>query len=168
MVTNPKADLKSVTASIVGALPKLDLFEQRLSLELYRLLTAGQPVHPSLLAERLGDSAETVSHALERWPVLFDSQERVVGYCGLSIAAFYKSPHRLLVDGQTLSAWCAWDTLFLPQLFGKKTAVQSTSPTPGASVSLLMLPDKVGHVEPIDAQMSFLLPDAEAIQKNIV
>jgi hypothetical protein len=38
MFTKDELDLDTVTASIVNALPKLDLFEQRLSIELYRLL----------------------------------------------------------------------------------------------------------------------------------
>ncbi len=40
MITHDRIDLDTVAASIVSALPKLDSFEQRLSLELYRLLAA--------------------------------------------------------------------------------------------------------------------------------
>jgi hypothetical protein len=48
-----KANLDDIAASIVGCFPKLDLLEQRLSLELYRLLTEGQAVPRASLAERL-------------------------------------------------------------------------------------------------------------------
>ncbi len=43
MMTHDEADLDTMAANIVSALPKLDSFEQRLSLELYCLLTLGQP-----------------------------------------------------------------------------------------------------------------------------
>jgi hypothetical protein len=48
-----KVNLDDLVASIVGCFPTLDLLEQRLSVELYRLLAAGQPVPRETLAERL-------------------------------------------------------------------------------------------------------------------
>ena len=53
MITNRKVDLDEVAKSILGIFPQLDLFEQRMSLELYNLLAEGQPVQRSTLAERL-------------------------------------------------------------------------------------------------------------------
>ena len=169
MATEHKFDLDRVAASIVGVFPTLDLFEQRLSLELYRFLAEGQPVLRALLAERLSVPVEIVNQVLNGWPGVFsDPQQRVVGYWGLSIPAAYVSPHRLTIDGRRLSAWCAWDTLFLPQLLGQRAEVESASPTPGATISLTVTPEEVERVEPVGARMSFLLPDAEAVQKDIV
>jgi len=37
-------------------------------------------------------------------------------------------PHALQFDGRTLYAWCAWDTLFLPELLGRPARVTSTDP----------------------------------------
>ena len=54
MTTMGKVKLDDLAASIVRCFPTLDLFEQRLSVELYRLLAAGQPVLRETLAERLG------------------------------------------------------------------------------------------------------------------
>lgn len=169
MTAHDKIDLDEVAARIVRGFPTLDSFEQRLSLDLYRLLAAGQPVPRALLAERLAVTVERISHILDSWPGVFsDSQQRVVGYWGLSIPASYASPHRLTIEGRTLSAWCAWDTLFLPQLLRKKAAVESIGPTPGVVVSLKVTPEGVEQVDPPDAQMSLLLPDAEAVRKDIV
>jgi hypothetical protein len=110
MTAKDKIDLDEVAARIVRVFPTLDSFEQRLSLDLYRLLAAGQPVPRALLAERLGVTVERINHILDSWPGVFsDSQQRVVGYWGLSIPASYASPHRLTIEGQRLSAWCAWD-----------------------------------------------------------
>src|SRR5258708_22243644 len=122
-------DVDAVALGIVKVFPPLDLYEQRLSLELYRLLSGGQPVARALLAERLQVLVEIVDRILDGWPGVFsDSERRIVGYWGLSIAAAYASPHLLTIDGQKLSAWCAWDTLFLPELLGKPAEVESRSP----------------------------------------
>ncbi len=169
MITNHKIDLDGVAASIVGSFPTLDLFEQQLSLELYRLLAEGQPVRRATLAERLGVPVEIVNGILGGWPGVFsDSQQRVVGYWGLAIPAAYASPHRLTIDGRRLSAWCAWDTLFLPQLLGQTAEVESSSPASGVTMRLTVTPENVARVDPAGTKMSFLLPDAAAIQKDIV
>jgi hypothetical protein len=76
----------------------------------------------------------------------------VVGYWGLSIPEAYASPHRLTIDGRRLSAWCAWDTLFLPQLLGQTADVESTSPTAGATVHVTVTPDALEYVDPVGAQ----------------
>ncbi len=150
MATEHKFDLDRVAASIVGVFPTLDLFEQRLSLQLYRFLAEGEPVPCALLAERLSVPVELLNQVLKGWPGVFsDSQQRVVGYWGLSIPAAYESPHRLTIDGRRLSAWCAWDT-------------------PGVNISLTVTPEGVEQVDPADAEVSFLLPDAKAVAKDIV
>src|SRR5581483_9728848 len=160
--------VEDLAAGIVSAFPALDFFEQRLSLELYRLLSGGQPVARAVLAERLHVSVEIVDRVLDRWPGVFsDSERRVIGCWGLSIAAAYTSPHQLTIDGQKLAAWCAWDTLFLPELLGKPAEIESRSPDGGA-VKLVVTPTEVNHVEPTDAQVSFLMPGAAEVQKDIV
>jgi alkylmercury lyase len=167
--TYRNVDVDAVALGIVKVFPTLDPFEQRLSLELYGLLSGGQPVARALLAERLHVSVEIVDRVLDGWPGVFsDSERRIIGYWGLSIAGAYTSPHQLAIDGQKLSAWCAWDTLFLPQLLGKPAKVESRSPGPGGAVKLIVTPTEVDNVEPEDAHVSFLMPDAAEAQKDIV
>jgi alkylmercury lyase len=169
MITHHRIDLDTAAASIVSGLPKLDSFEQRLSLELYRLLAGGQPVLRALLAERLGEKTDTINQILDGWPaVFFDSHQQIIGYWGLSLPAAYDSPHKMTIDGQVLSAWCAFDTLFLPQLLGKTATVESTSPASGDSVRLRVSPEGVEQVSPANAQMSFVLPDLTSARKDIV
>lgn len=160
-----KLNLDDLAASIVGCFPTLDLLEQRLSLELYRLLAEGQAVLRATLAERLGISVDSVNRILDGWPGVFsDPQRQVVGYWGLAIPAAYASPHRFTIAGRTLSAWCAWDTLFLPSLLGQTAEVESTSPE-GGTIYLTVAPDRV---EPVGARMSLLLPDCTGVQKDVV
>jgi alkylmercury lyase len=164
-----RLDLNELAASIVGCFPTLSLLEQRLSLDLYRLLAEGQPVPRTALAERLEVPVETVNRILDGWPGVFsDKEQRIVGYWGLSIPAAYKSPHTLKMNGRTLLAWCAWDTLFLPELIGHTADVESVDPLASGTVRLTVTPEQVVRVEPVRAQMSVLLPDAEGIQKDVV
>ena len=167
--TTGSVDVDAVALGIVRVFPTLNLFEQRLSLELYRLLSGGQPVARAVLAERLQASPEIVDRILNGWPGVFsDSERRIVGYWGLSIAAVYTGPHQLMIDGRKLSAWCAWDTLFLPSLLGKRVEVESRSPGLAGAVKLTVTPTGVEHLEPEDAHVSFVLPNATDVQKDIV
>ena len=77
--------------------------------------------------------------------------------------------HRIHVGGRTLSAWCAWDTLFLPELLGEALRVTSRSPTSGAAISLTVTPTGPIDLQPAETVVSFLLPetnfDADVIQR---
>src|SRR6266581_1325382 len=169
MATPSKLNLEELGASIVRCFPRLNLLEQRLSLDLYRLLAEGQPVPRTALAERLETSLEAVSRVLDSWPGVFsDAEQRIVGYWGLSIPGAYSSPHTLRMNGRTLSAWCAWDTLFLPQLVDQTAEIESASPSQTGIVRLTITPQQVERVEPVGAQMSVLVPDTQEVQKNVV
>ena len=169
MTVHDRINLDDAAARIVGVFPELDGIEQHLSLELYRLLARGQPVSRALLAQRVRIPVETVDRILDGWPGVFsNAQRQVVGYWGLAIPAAYASPHRFKIAGRTLSAWCAWDTLFLPQLLGQTAEIDSTGPNASDRVRLTVTPDRVERVEPADAQMSFLLPDAAEVQKDVL
>ena len=169
MTAYDKLYLDDVAARVVEVFPKLDPGEQRVSLELYRLLAEGQGVARAALAERAETSVETVNRILSGWPGVFsDPEGRIVGYWGLAIPAAYASQHRFTIGGRTLSAWCAWDTLFLPQLLGQTAEVESASPAQGGEVRLIVTPEGVVGVDPEHAQMSFILPDATGIQKDVL
>jgi alkylmercury lyase len=162
-------DLDMIAGTLLAAFPKLDGLDRRLSLGLYRMLAEGQPVSRDALARQLRAPSEAVDRILDGWPGVFSDQERrVVGYWGLSLPSAYGGPHRLNIDGRSLSAWCAWDTLFLPELLGRTVEVETTSPHPRAPVRLRVTPERVERVEPRDASMSLLLPDATAMQKDVV
>jgi alkylmercury lyase len=168
VTTTPKLNLGDLAASIVACFPTLDLLEQRISLTLYRLLADGQPVPHTMLAERLEISVGTVNDIVNRWPGVFShAQQDIVGYWGLSIPSAYNSPHKLTVNGRTLSAWCAWDTLFLPQLLGYPAEIESSSPG-GGVVRLTVTSEQVDRLEPADAQMSLLWPDCAGVQKDVI
>ncbi len=45
--------------------------------------------------------------------ITVELRERHDEYWGLAIA---ETKHRLEVDGRALYTWCAWDSLFLPEI----------------------------------------------------
>jgi alkylmercury lyase len=169
MKISDKLRLEDMAAHMIALWPKLDSFEQRLSRQLYRLLAQGRPVERAELAQRLGSEVKTVNKILEGWPAVFsDSRNRVVGYWGLTIPGAHSTRHQMTINGRKLFAWCAWDTLFLPQLLAETAKVESTSPNSEAMVRLKVTPDRVEWQDPADAHMSFLLPDPEWVKNDVL
>jgi alkylmercury lyase len=169
MAANETIDLDRVIATVLEGFPRLDTLAQRVSVALYRLLAAGKPVARRDLARKVDVAAETVERILGGWPgVFYDAQGCVVGYWGLALPEAYRSPHRFVTGGRDFSAWCAWDTLFLPELLGAGAEVASASPEGGGHVRLSVTPRGVARVEPAAAAMSFLVPDAKAVGKDVV
>lgn len=147
-------DTKRLARELVGAMPPLTAREQRVAIVLYRLLALGRPVTSERLAERTGLHDHEVKRLLEGWPGVYRDAAGVVGFWGL---ALHRMPHRLHLDGRELRAWCAWDTLFLPELIGRPATAQASCPTTGKTVSLEVIPGVgVGNLSPAGAVLSFL------------
>jgi alkylmercury lyase len=144
----------AIASELAAATPRLSEREQRLLLTLYRLLAAGQPVDSSALAESARLPIDAVRAALERLPGLYtDDRQRVIGFWGLSIEPM---PHRLIVNSQTLYAWCAWDTLFLPELLGATAETESRCPTTGRQIALTVDGTQVTSQDPPETLLSFV------------
>jgi hypothetical protein len=161
-------DIDALAGMLAAAMPRLDATEQRIALTLIRQLALGAPVSVSDLATAAELSEARVTDALDRLPGVFrDEEQRVVGFMGLSVVEM--GPHRIHVDGRRLSAWCAWDTLFLPELLDETAYVTSRSPASDAEISLTVTPAGPADLAPADAVVSFLLPetefDADVIQR---
>lgn len=147
---------RQLARELVGAMPPLMAREQRVAIALYRLLAEGRPVAPERLAERTGLDDEEVRRLLGSWPGVYLAEGGVVGFWGLALD---QMPHRLQLDGRELRAWCAWDTLFLPELIGRAATAASSCPTTGEPVSLEIIPGSGVHdVRPAAALLSFLRP----------
>jgi len=149
--------VEQLAGALRGALPDLDSEEKRIALSTYRLLAAGRPVSTTQIAEHAALPQERVESALATWPAVFrDGDGRVVGFWGLTVAEM--PPHEIEANGVRLWAWCAWDTLFLPEVLGADVRVRSSAPT-GEAVELLVAPDGVRSARPADLAVSFLRPD---------
>ena len=144
--------------ALIGAVPTRDPGVQAVGLALLRTLATGEPVSEQALAAASGSPEPTIRDALESWPGVFrDEDERVVGFMGLSVAEL--GEHRIEVGGRTLTAWCAWDTLFLPELLGAAARVRSRCPGTGERISLTVGRDGPSDVRPAGTVLSLLAPE---------
>jgi alkylmercury lyase len=151
--------LEVLAGAIDAARPSLDPLEQRVALTLYGLLAGGQPVPVDALAARVDEPPASVQRILARWPEVFrDDQQRVIGFHGLSLG---ETPHSFRVHGRRLYAWCAWDTLFLPQLLKAQAQVESRCPSTGEPVRLTVSPARVESATPSQAVVSMLVPGSK-------
>jgi alkylmercury lyase len=158
-VTQATKEVQDLAEAMSGALPQLDARDQRVAITLYRLLAHGRSVSPSELATASSAPEQHVESLLESWPAVFrDDSGNMAGFWGLTVAEM--PPHEIEAGGVRLSAWCAWDTLFLPEVLGTSIRVRSVSPGSHESIQLEVEPDRVVSTAPEGLVVSFLRPDA--------
>ena len=118
----------------MGLFPSLEPESARVASHLYRLLAQGEPVAPRALADAAGLAEEQVREILAPWPGVYREEDRIIGFWGLTPRPFSK--HLFKVDGRQLYTWCAWDTLFIPQILGRTAEVESPCPVTGETIRL--------------------------------
>lgn len=160
--------LESLAEAVAKAEPYFDEPSRRIALATYRRLAEGTPAPVEDIADRAGESMELTQRLLRLWPGVFrEDRGDVVGFWGLTIGKLVPT-HAVEVEGRRLFAWCAWDTLFLPGIFGAEARVESTCPVTKETISLVVRPDGVAETSHPQAVVSFLVPstlfDADVIQ----
>jgi alkylmercury lyase len=95
-----------------------------------------------------------VTRALGDRGVEWDGDGRLVG-AGLSLRP---TPHRMVVNGRILWAWCAFDTLLFPPLLEVSARVESPCRATGQPVSVDVTAQGVQRVDPATAVVSMLPP----------
>jgi alkylmercury lyase len=123
-----------------------------------RELAHGRPITPEQVDQRIAalglkhDAAyQFLRELTER-----DANDQIVGAIGLSLEGH---PHQLTVDGVSLSAWCASDTLFLPALLQQTATIVCPSPITRAMIRPRVSPERVVEVDPAGAALSIVLVD---------
>ncbi len=159
-------DIDALAARFLECAPCLDADGKRISLALYRILAEGEPVRVDELAEKVGLDPELVQEKLNGWPgVFFDKEGAVQGYWGLAIP---RMAHRFEVGGRTLYTWCAWDSLFIPELLQGTARVSSTCPVTGEDIRLRVHPHAIENVDPTETVMSFPQVDRMEFGEDVV
>ncbi len=162
----PAPTLDQLADEIVETASRLDETGQRIGVALIRRLARGAPVATGVLAGDAGLPEAEVAGRLDRMPVAYrDNDGRVVGYFGITVAEMGK--HRLHLDGHTVSAWCAWDTLFLPDVIGRTVQVTSRTPDHDDPISLTVTPGGPRDVTPPGTVVTFVSPKADFIDDPI-
>lgn len=123
---------------------------------LVRELSRGRPVTSATIAHALQIPEEEVQRQLAQLTdAERDQRGQVVGW-GLSLIP---TPHRFLMNGQTLFTWCALDALTYPTLLDHSAQVESHYPITGSSVTLTIPPEDVKDLVPATAVISLVLPE---------
>lgn len=160
-----KRAVDDLVTAVSELFPRLTPNEQRISVALYRMLAEGRPVAREALAARIGRPFAEVDAVLRGWyGVFYDAAEEIIGYWGLTLS---EGKHRVRVNGRTLYTWCAWDTLFIPQILGAGAEVESTCPVTGNTVRLTVGSQGVDAASP-DTVVSFVTPEQAKIKENVV
>lgn len=164
--TDPEpVDVEALAGRLLAVLPSLSPEEQRLAVSLYRLLENGAPVSHQELADAAGLPVVRVDRIVEGWDGIYHEDGRIIGFWGLTGKSL--SAHQFRTGGRTNFAWCAWDTLFLPELLGRRAEVESRDPETGETIRLTVSPDGVERVEPEGAVLSFLEP-YEGMREDVI
>ena len=146
---------------------RADAGTRRILLRLYGLLAEGAPVTLAALAARAEVSEEAARRAVAGVPgtgIARDAAGRIVGFGGLTLEP---TRHSLSVGGRRLYTWCAFDTLFAPQLLGTAVDIASTCPATGKEIRLRATPEGVEEIAPAEAVLSFVTPDLAACNADI-
>ena len=149
-------DVEQLAAKILSFFPQLGPDSRRVAVTLYRLLSKGDAVTRQELAEATGLAEKKVEEILGNWPGIFYEEEKIIGFWGLTPRPF--GSHLLKFDGRTEYAWCAWDTLFIPEIIGKTVEVESIDPETGAAIRMTVGAEAVKNVSPAATVMSIVEP----------
>ncbi|MCT7376979.1 organomercurial lyase [Chelativorans salis] len=141
-------------------LPVFSLTEQHAGIVLLRELAKGEAVTCSRLAQALGTTfgaAEALMKDSALCPFIYtDERDRIIGFWGLSVAPTH---HQITVKGQRLWTWCAYDSLFIPELLGETAEIESRDPESNELIRLTVSPERIISTEPADIVVSMGRPD---------
>src|SRR5260370_4203407 len=154
--TNTAPSVDAIDTALATAAGTLGADEQQLAVAVLRLLAVGAPVSIGAAATAARLPRPRAEQVLRSWPAVFwDDHDRVTGFWGLALPGM---PHPIRRAGTDLSAWCAWDPLFLARVIGD-LQVATADPVDGEAITYRISGDGAvtGASHPA-AVLSFLRP----------
>lgn len=159
-------NLDKISEGYFKAFPALTEEEQNINVEVYRQLAKGVPVMHEAVAQSLDMSFERVDEIIKSWPgEYYNDENKIVGFWGLALS---EMPHRFNVDGIQMYTWCAWDSLFIPELIRKTAHVESPDPITKEIIKFTVSPDGITDLSPSEAVMSYVKPEYTVIDENVI
>jgi alkylmercury lyase len=132
--------------------------EEFLPLVQFLRLRGSGPVSPERLATVMHFSPAEMETRLQ-------SSGLMVGHDGF--LHLPPGPHQIRLDEETLSGWCALDTLLYPPLMGRAARVASTCPATGRPIRLTVTAQgMVADLDPARTVVSLRLPDETTTASN--
>ena len=138
-----------------NCLPKRSVEQQEAAVRIYRELAKGVPLSVDAQLETL----------IETFSGLYKNDNGdIVGFWGLALD--YDSHHRLIFDGVAMNTWCAWDSLFIPEIVGKPAQLEFTCPITNTVTRLKVTSNEIVDVSNSQAVISFVEP--RDLDENII
>lgn len=156
--------LNDVDDYFIQAFPATSKDEQTLALILYRLLSLGKPVSVSQIQTETNLTIPIIEQTLHNWPSIFFDNNRIIGFWGITTQP---TPHRMIVDEHTCYTWCAWDTLFIPELLNKTVTIESSCPVTNNNIKLAVSPRHAESANGKPLYLSFLQPEIDKLNDDI-
>lgn len=132
-------------ASIPREAFELDL---RLTVRTIQALAEGKPISPKELAEIWQMSLDQVSEVLARAAAAGSAELDSQGNLVAGVLSLTPTAHRILIDGNELYAWCAYDAIYAPSVAGKTARIESRDPVTGADIGVAVSPEGIREVRP--------------------
>ena len=164
-MSNQRADEMVQVLNRNGGLMDYGTGNLHLLVQIVRVLAKGDPVTTNqvdgIVAE-LGIDADASEQFLQTVAER-DDDDNIVGALGLSLK---QHPHRLIVGGTEMTAWCAQDTLFLPVMLQQTATVETESPLSKEKIRITVGPQGVKEVSPAGTVMSTVILDPNSTDLN--
>ena len=164
-MSNQRADEMVQVLNRNGGLMDYGTGNLHLLVQIVRVLAKGDPVTTNqvdgIVAE-LGIDADASEQFLQTVAER-DDDDNIVGALGLSLK---QHPHRFVVGGTEMTAWCAQDTLFLPVMLQQTATVETESPLSKEKIRITVGPHGVKEVSPAGAVMSTVILDPNSTDLN--
>ncbi len=94
----------------------------------------------------------------------FDEQGRLVDLFGMTLQ---QTPHRLEIESKVVFSCCALWAHVIPRLIDRTVGVHSTDPVSKELVHLLISPDGIESVEPVDAMATMAAANERDIAADV-
>ncbi len=164
-MSNQRADEMVQVLNRNGGLMDYGTDNLHLLVRIVRVLAKGRPVTTAQIDEivaELGIDPDASEQFLQKVAER-DDDDNIVGALGLSLK---QHPHRFIVGGTQMTAWCAQDTLFLPVMLQQTATVETESPLSKEKIRITIGPEGVKNVSPAGAVMSTVIFDPESTDLN--
>ncbi len=135
---------------------ELDL---RITIRTIQLLAEGHPVSAERLAAAWEMPLDQVQAILEGADAVGKAQLDGDGNLIGGVLSLVPTPHRVIVNGNQLYAWCAYDAVYIPGVIGKNAQIESMDPLSGETIQMTITQDGVIDLSPEDSVVSVVSPE---------
>lgn len=133
-----------------------------MAVTLMRMLAAGRPVSREAAANSLKITAEDAAFLFRKFHSMGMAELTWAGDLAGMVLSLNPTPHKFRLNGKTLYAWCAIDTLFLAPVLQQEAEVESTCPVTHVPILLSVTPTGIRQLDPPGAFLSLVAPGVTA------